>query len=946
MGKIGQLVLRGAVFLTIFLFVQPFHSQTNNYSRQTLFDPDSTIPVDSEITIGQLKNGLTYYIRENSKPENRAQLWLVVNAGSILEDDDQIGLAHFTEHMAFNGTRHFKKHEIINFLESVGMKFGPEVNAYTSFDETVYMLQVPTMNPTVIEKGIQILEDWAHWVNFADEEIERERGIVIEEWRLGRGADIRMFNKQLPVIFKDSRYASRLPIGKKEVLESFHPEALKRFYKEWYRPDLMCIIAVGDFDKLWMESLIKKYFGWFSGPKNPRPRENYLMPDHEETLIAIATDPEATSTGVAVYYKYDPMPIKTIGDFKRILMERIFTTMLNSRLYEQINQVNPPYLFGYSGKSRFVRLKSIYSLTAGIKEDGIIQGLETLVTEAERIKLHGFTSSELERTKNKVLRQIEKAYKESDKTRSLLFARKCVAHFLKNDPLPGLRYEYEMASLLMPEIKNEEINKLAHELMTDINRVILLNAPENEDVEIPSNQELIAVFEKVRARPIEPYYDHVSEEPLIRNLPNPGEIVHTKIIPQINVTEWTLSNGVKVVLKPTSFKNDEIKFQAFSPGGNSLINDRNFMSANVATDIIRESGLGSFSLPELNKKLTGKLVSVFPYINTLSEGLLGSSSPEDVETMFQLIYLYMSAPRMDPESFLSYRNRMKGFFENRNGSPESAFYDTIQVTLGQYHFRERPWSEALMDEVDLEILYNFYKDRFSDASDFTFFFVGNFELENIKPLIEIYLGGLTSTNRNETWKDPGISPPDGVISKSVEKGIEPKSLVRLIFSGPMEWSYENSHTLKSLASILRIRLRETMREKLSGTYGVRVWAASSLYPREEYSISIAFGCSPDRVDELLQSLFRQINKLKAKGPDEVYLTKVREAQHREFEINLKENNFWVQSLLSIYFTDQDPVNIMKYPQLIDSLTGKKIRQAAREYFNLDNYIQVVLKPEN
>ena len=945
MGKMRQIVMWGVISLIILSSFQPLSSQSGKNPGQTHFDPDQPIPVDPEITIGKLKNGLTYYIRENQKPEFRAQLWLVVNAGSVLEDEDQLGLAHFTEHMAFNGTKHFKKHEIINYLESIGMKFGPEVNAYTSFDETVYMLQVPTMNPRVVEKGIQILEDWARWVNFEDEEIEKERGVVIEEWRLGRGADIRMFDKQLPVIFKDSRYASRLPIGNKEILESFHPDALKRFYKEWYRPDLMCVIAVGDFDKFWMEGLIRKYFEWISGPENPRPRENYFIPDHEETLITIATDPEATSTGIAVYYKNDPVPVKTIGDYKRILMERIYTTMLNHRLYEQIIQVNPPYLFGYSGKSRFVRPKSIYSLTAGIKEDGIIQGLETLITEAERVKRHGFTQSELARTKNKVLRQIEIAYKESDKTRSLILARKCAAHFLKDDPLPSLWYEYEMARMLLPEIQVQEVNELINKWMTDKNRVVLLNAPESEDVEIPSSKELYAIFERVESYNIKPYHDLVSEEPLVKHLPEPGKIVHINFLPKLNVTEWILSNGVKVVLKPTNFKNGEIKFQAYSPGGNSLIDDRDFMSANVATDIIRESGVGPFSLLELNKKLTDKIVSVFPYINTLSEGLLGSSSPEDMETMFQLIYLYMSAPRMDPESFLSYQTRMKGFFENRSGSPESAFYDTIQVTFGQYHFRERPWSEALMDEVDHDILFNFYKDRFSDASDFTFFFVGNFELEQIRPLVETYLGGLSSINRKETWKDPGIFPPDGVISKSVEKGIEPKSLVRLIFSGPMEWSDENSHIL-SLASILRIRLRETMREDLSGTYGVRIWASSSLYPREEYSISISFGCSPDRVDELLHSLFKEIKKLKTRGPDAVYLIKVKESQNREYETNLKENNYWIQSLLTSYYTGQDPAGILKYPQLINNLTSKKIRQAANEYFNLDNYIQVVLKPED
>ncbi|MQY80449.1 MAG: insulinase family protein [Bacteroidetes bacterium] len=920
-------------------------ARAQNSKEVATFNPNDLIPFDQEVTTGEFNNGLRYYIKVNKKPENRAQLWLVVNAGSVLEDPDQQGLAHFAEHMAFNGTQHFAKHELIDYLESIGMKFGPEINAFTSFDETIYMLQVPTDSSQIVEKGFQILEDWAQYVSFEGEEIDKERGVVIEEWRLGRGANMRMLDKQLPVIFKGSRYAERLPIGKKEILDTFNYETLRRFYRDWYRPDLMAIVAVGDFDKSCIQSQIEKHFASIPLAKNTRKREIYPVPDHKETLFAIATDPEATNTGVSVYYKTDPLPDQTVGDYRRILMERLFVTMLNNRLYELLNQEDPPFLYGYSGKGRFVRSKSVYTLGAAVKDGGIERGLETLLSEALRVKRFGFTQTELDRTKIKLLRQMEQVFNEKDKTRSNVFAGECANHFLESEPMPGIEYEFKLTKELMPGIKLEEINDLVNKWITEENRVVLLNAPQREDNRIPSEQELLAVFKTVENKKIQAYVDEVSAEPLVKEPPKAAEIIIEKSLDKLGVTEWTLSNGVKAVLKPTDFKNDEIRFQAFSSGGNSLIDDDDYMSANVATDIIKESGVGTLNLTELNKKLSGKVVSVFPYISTLTEGFLGSASPRDMETMFQLIYLYMTSPRIDNESFSSYITRMKGFIANRSLSPESAFYDTIQVTLAQYHFRERPWSVDLLDEIELETLYEFYKDRYADASDFIFFFVGNFEFEKIKPLVKSYLGGLPSLNRNETWKDPGIRRPKGVIKKTVRKGIEPKSQVRLVFSGPMEWSRENNYALNSMTDVMSIKLREILREDMGGTYGVRIWSSSSLYPTQKYSISLSFGCDPERVEELTKTLFEQIDSMKISGPDDIYITKVRETQNREYETNLKENLFWLRNLQNSYYTKQNPEKILDYPQLVKTLSAEMIQNAARKYFNMNNYVQVVLIPE-
>ncbi len=931
-------------FLLIFCFASFVATHPIDQKESAGVDLKQPIPVDPEVTVGKFDNGLTYYIKVNKKPEKRAQFWLAVNAGSVLEDDDQQGLAHLAEHMAFNGTKNFKKQELINYLESIGMKFGPEINAYTSFDETVYMLQVPTDSVHIVEKGFQILEDWAHLVSYDEEEIDKERGVVIEEWRLGRGADMRMLDKQLPVLFKGSRYAHRLAIGKKEVIDTCKYETLKRFYKDWYRPDLMAVVAVGDFDQKWIHTLIEKHFASIPAMKKPRKREIYPVPDHKETLFAIEKDPEAANTEVAVYYKSELEPQKRLGDFRRMLMENLYNEMINNRLDELRQQADPPFLFSYSGKGQFVRSKGVYFLAALVKEDGIELGLDALLTESVRVKKFGFTQSELDRTKKSILRNLETRFKEKDKTESRIYARSCTYHFLSDYPMPGIANELELAKKLLPDIQLEEMNGLIHKWISDQNRVILVNAPE-KSVKVPTEQDLLPVFKNVEQKEILAYEDRVSEAPLVENVPEATPILNEKKIPELGVTEWTLSNGVRVVLKPTDFKNDEIRFYAFSLGGNSLASDADYMSASYSTQIIQECGIGAFNQIELNKKLTGKVVNVYPYIGTLTEGFSGNASPEDMETLFQLIYLYMTSPRIEQETFQSYITRMKGMIENRSARPETALADTFNVTLAQYHYRARPLTVMLLDEVNLEKAYKFYKDRFADASDFNFFFVGNFDIERIKPLVTTYLGGLPSLNRNEIWKDPGLNPPKGVIKKTVRKGIEAKSYVRMAFTGPFEWSTENNYKISSMIDMMRIKLRETLREDLSGTYGVSVFSSTSLFPRQDYTIQISFGCHPERVDELSQTVFNQIDSLQTYGTTEKYITKVKETQIRSYETNLKENGYWINELRSHYYTKQDPLKILGYPKLVETLSAQMLQDAAKKYFNTNNYVQVVLLPE-
>ena len=921
------------IFFTSFLF-----AQTNN--------PDEKISLDPNVRIGKLDNGLKYYIRSNEKPENRAELRLAVDAGSVLEDDGQQGLAHFAEHMAFNGTQNFKKHELIDFLESTGIRFGPELNAYTSFDETVYMLQVRTDSAEIFRKAFQVLEDWAHLISFEDEEIDKERGVIIEEWRLGRGANARMRDKQFPVIFKNSRYAERLPIGKKEILENFDYDTLKQFYADWYRPGLMAVVAVGDFNADTVETIIKNHFSKLEDKENPREREYFDVPDHAEPLYAIASDKEAMYSSVAVYFKRNKNIVATLDDYRREILINLYNGMFNERLREISREPKAPFANAGSGMGDLVRTKGVYVLSAMAKEGKIDSSLKILLREAERVEKYGFNKSELDRMKKNILRGIERRYAERDKTESYAYAQKYVYNFLKNNPVPGIEKTYELYNEFVPGITIEEINNLADEMITDSNRVVVVSVPEKEGLEIPKEEELEKVFAEVSEMKIEPYEDELSGEELISEEPQPADIVEENHIKEIDVTELTLANGVKVILKPTDFKNDEILFSAFSPGGTSLASDEEYISATVASQIIDESGVADFSLDELEKLLAGKAVSVSPYISELYEGFSGSVSSKDTETLFELIYLYFEKPRADSTAFESYKSKIETYLKNREASPRVALQDTVQMTMAQNHFRAQPWSEKTINKIDLKEASDFYKERFADVSDFTFLFVGSFQVDSLKPFIKKYLGGIKPINRKENWRDINKDYPEGVIKKEVHKGIEPQSQAVINFTGGFNWNRQNIYQLRSLVEVLNIRLREVIREDEGGTYGVRAARYVSKNPDEEYMIQISFGADPERVNELSNKIMDQIDTLKNFGPEEKTVEKVKEIQIRSREKNLKENRTWLYSLESAYKNNEDPLEILTYDKLINSLTVEDIKTSANKYFNMNNYVKVVLYPED
>ncbi len=708
-----------------------------------------------------------------------------------------------------------------------------------------------------------------------------------------RGAGARLFDKVLPVILHDSRYAERLPIGKMDIIENFDHETLRQFYKKWYRPDLMAVVAVGDFDPDYIEQKIKTHFSRLTLADDAAERTVYTVPDHDETLFAIATDPEATGTALRVYHKLEGQEESKIGDYRRMLVENLYNSMLNRRFQELLQQPEPPFLYAMSSKGGFVRTKDAYTLSASVKDDGILAGLEAVLIESERVKKHGFTQSELDRSKTAMLRRMEQSYAERDKSESGQYAAEYIRNFLSAEPIPGIETEFAYQKFFLPQITLEEINHLGEQWMSVKSRVITVTAPEKEGLIIPTEDELANVYKAVAAMEITAYEDKLKDTPLFDKELKPVTITGEKYIAGIDVTEWQLANGIKVILKPTEFKNDEILFTASSPGGNSLVDNKDYVPAVSATAIIKQSGISDFSMIELGKLLTGKIARVTPWIGELEEGFMGSASPQDLETMFQLIYLYFYSPRVDSTAFASYRYRLQEYIKNRHADPKSAFQDTIQLTMAQYHPRRRPWTEELFAEMDINKSLAIYKDRFADASDFTFIFVGNFTPDSLKPFVETYLANLPDMNRKEEWEDTEIKTPEGIIQKVVKKGIEEQSEVQIQYTGDFEWSALNDYRLRSMAQVLQIKLREVLREQLGGTYSVGASAFSSRYPRQTYRIIVSFGCDPSRVEELVENVNKQIDSLKTELVDELYLTKVKESQLRAREKSEKENKFWL-----------------------------------------------------
>jgi len=907
---------------------------------------DQELPVSPAVTTGRFDNGMRYYIRQNREPENRAELRLVVNVGSVLEDPDQLGLAHVLEHMAFNGTDNFEKQALVAFMESIGMRLGPGVNASTSFDETIYMLRLPTDDPAALETAFQIMEDWTHALSLEAEEIDLERGVVIEEWRGGRGAQARIRDQQLPVILQGSRYAERLPIGTLESLQAFDHEALRRFYQDWYRPELMAVIAVGDFETATIERLMREHFAALPASENPRERTPYDVPDPGTTLYSIATDPEVPLTQLAVYHRIPTQNDWTAGGYRQRIVERLYNAMLNGRLMELTRQADAPLLSAGSANGQIVRDTDAYLLQGIVPEGGVERGLEALLVESERVARFGFTEAELARQKAAVLRGMEQSYANRENRNSSSFASEFIRAYLNGEAIPGIEYEYALYERFVPEITLDEVNRVGRNWITDAGRVVAVTAPQKEGTPVPERAALERAIDAVARAEIAPYEDRSLDQPLLAATPRRAPITGRRTRDG-GITEWTLANGITVVLKPTDFREDEITFRAFSPGGSSLVEDADYVTSSLATTLIGNGGVGEFDAVQLRQKLTGVVANVRPVIDDYSEGLQGNGSPRDLETMFQLIYLWVTAPRADETFFEVFLNQSRTALANRSADPEAAFSDAFARLFYQDHPRRQPPSLEMLDELDLERSMAFYQDRFADAGDFTFVFVGDLDLEAVEPLVETYLGGLPSTGRTEDWRDVGIRPARGVVREVVQAGIEPRSQTHIAFSGDFDFGNQaEGIRLRAMAQVLQTRLRDLLREDLGGTYGVNVSPGTNWQPRESYTLNIQFGSDPERAEELTARLFETIQTFKASGPTESEVADVRATLLRNFETNLEQNGFWLGQLAAGYEYDPEigASRVLSYEDAVKALNPDAVRAAATRYLDLENYVHVVQMP--
>jgi len=902
------------------------------------------LSLDPAILHGRLPNGMAYFVRANRKPEQRADLWLVINAGSILEDDDQRGLAHFVEHMAFNGTERFAKRELVDLLESFGIRFGADLNASTGFDETVYTLRVPTDRPELLAQAFEVLEQWACCVTFQRDDVEAERGIVVEEWRLGRGAAARVRDHQLPVLWHGSRYAERLPIGDMKIIESAPARVLRRYYDDWYRPDLMTVVAVGDFDAAALATEIRRRFSPLRRRGRQRWRFEAPVPPHPGTLADIATDPELTVATAAIEVKTAERANATAADLRRSLVESLYAGLLNARLDELRRQPDPPFLFASSSASDGLRTADAFRFQVGSDPAKLERAVEAMAIEMERVRRHGFTDSELDRARRNVLRGYEQAVAEKDRRDSSDLASELVRLALEGEAAPGIEKELEIVRELLPAIELAEVQRAGELWSGTDNRVLLASGPQKEGVVLPSAESLLALVSAVRDRPIDPYEDRQTAAPLVAHPPVPGSILSETPIDAIQAIDWRLSNGVRVILKPTDFQQDQILLTGWRPGGHSTASDEDFLSASLASGLLREGGLGEFDATTLRKAMAGKVVGAAASIGELEESVGGSASHRDLESLFELVYLSMTAPRKDRQAFDSTLSRMRVSLENRLAQPTAWFHDAMAEALSSQHPRRRPLTPERLKEIDLDVVERFFRQRFADANGFTFVLVGSFSADRVRPYVERWLGGLPATGTASAWRDIGVRPPVGIVPIVVRRGLEPKASVQLVFAQPAEASREAIHDLRSLADVLRAELREALREDQGGVYGVGVSGSLSDRPLAESRLAIGFGCDPQRVDELVASVFATLARLRAEGPTEDRLQKVRESQRREREVALRENGFWLGTLQYTLSRGLDPALILDYDSLIARVTVENVRAAAGRYADPSRYVLGKLLP--
>ena len=911
------------------------------------------IPVDKDVRIGHLDNGLTYYIRHNALPEHRVEFHIAKKVGSILEEPQQRGLAHFLEHMAFNGTKNFPGDEkglgIVQWCETKGIKFGVNLNAYTSVDQTVYRISnVPTDDQSVVDSCLLILHDWSNAVLLSDKEIDKERGVIHEEWRSRNSGIMRLYTEAQAVMYPGDKYADCMPIGSIDVIDNFPYQAIRDYYAKWYRPDLQGIIIVGDIDVDQMEAKIKSVFADVKKPVNPAERVYYPVADNQEPLVYIGKDKEIDDPTIEIYFKQDPTPDSIKGNMAYLLQQYMLsmtTSMLNSRLNELRQSANPPFIYAgcYYGNYFLAQTKDAFTLSISSKAEGINEALKAGLTELERVRRYGFTESEYERARANYLQRLESAYNEREKTKNDSYVNEYINHFLMAEPIPGIEFEYTTMNQIAPNIPVMAINQAIQQggLLPDNNQVVFIAAPEKEGIVCPTKEEVVAQLKGMKDLKVEAYVDKVSNEPLMKEAPKGGKIVSENTNAIYGTTELTLSNGVKVYIKKTDFKADEIQMKGVSLGGTSLFPDNDKLEMSYLNSVIQAGGLGNFSKVDLTKMLAGKKVSVNAAVGANTEGITGSCSPKDFETMMQLTYLSFTAPRKDMDAFASLKSRIKAQLESAESNPLSSINDTIQKMMYGYHPRYFSMKPEMVDQINYDRIIEMYKDRFADASDFRFFLVGNVDIEKVKPLIEQYLGALPSTGRKETFRDNHMDIAKGMLENTYAKEQQtPMATVFMLYSGKCKYDLKDNLLMSFLTQALDMVYTEEVREKEGGTYGVSSYGQLSKHPNEKFMLQIVYQTDPAKKDHLNGIIDAQMKKMASEGPTEEHLQKIKEYMLKKYKDNQKENGYWLNNLDEYFYTGVDYTQ--GYEEAVNSITVKDVQKFAADLVNQGNKITVVM----
>ncbi|TCD01386.1 M16 family metallopeptidase [Pedobacter psychroterrae] len=911
------------------------------------------LPLNPEVTRGKLPNGFTYYVQKNTNHKKRVTLYLVNKVGSILETEEQRGLAHFMEHMSFNGSTHFPGATLVDFLEKAGVRFGADLNAYTSFDETVYQLPIPIDKPEMLNSGLQVIRDWAAEATLDPKEIDKERGVVLEEKRLRNGGQQRIQQQTFPYMVNHSRYADREPIGTEAVLKNFTRETILSFYKDWYRPDLQAIIVVGDVDVKDIVQRIHKLFSDLKAPAVPKPRPEYTIELSGKNQFLAVTDKEVQGTMMQIMIKHPHKKLLTHADYMDYIKMNLFNQVLAAR-FQSVSQKNASRYIGVSaGLAPFMANVEAFTANLSARPGELEKGFAAFWSEISKIKDQGFTAAELDLAKMQYLNGMQAMASEGDKKQSAQYAQEYVRHFLNGNAIPGITKEAELTEAYLPAISLGHINQMAKQYISEVNRDVVIIGPETAKAGLPNEHQVNEWFAKYGTTTApaanaeeEKAVLALAKMPMIAVPPVKGKVVSSTKIKELNLTELKLSNGVRVILKPTTFKNDEVSFTAFSPGGTSIYSDADFQTATNAASLIVEGGIGDFNGETLRQKLNGKQAGANPFIGERIEGISGYSNAKELETALQLTYLYFTEPRKDTAAFTATMSRAKATLANPINTPEKMFGDTLTAVMSNYHLRMKSPTLADLEKINLDRAFEIYKERFNDASDFTFIIVGNFDPVKIRPLLEQYLGSLPATGRKESAKDLGIQIPSGVIKKTIYSGAEDKATVQLIISGNYEYSEAHNMQLQAIKQVLELRMLERLREKEGGVYSPSVSLNVSHSPRTRYAFGISFGCSPANVEMLIAAVWQEIAKIKAEGAFPEDLAKFKAEKKVGMTNALETNGFWLNYLSNQYQEQLDPKDILNYTKNLENLNGAALKTAINTYLDGKNYVRVVLLPDN